>query len=63
LNSYWRQATQTRPVLPTPTSQDWLPCTESDTFILFEKVRPPSVEREKKTPLFGPLAVNSAQQT
>ena len=44
-------------------SQNWLPCTDSEIFIRFENVRPPSVEREKKTPLFGPLAVKRAQQT
>ena len=44
-------------------SQNWLPCTPSEIFIGFEKVTPPSVERTKKTPLFGPLAVNLAQHT
>jgi hypothetical protein len=63
LNSNCRHATQTRPVLPTPMSQDWLPWIESETFVRFENVRPPSVEREKKTPLLAPLAVKSAQQT
>jgi len=43
-------------------SQNWLPCTDSDSFWVLN-VRPPSRDVASHTPLLGPLAVNLAQHT
>jgi hypothetical protein len=58
-----RQATKTVPLLVTAMSQNWLPWIESEIFWGCEYVSPPSVEREKKTPLLPETPVKRAQQT